>query len=159
MAKGIGNGFPLAAVVTTPEIANALTSHIHFNTFGGNPFISRVGRAVLEAIDEAALQKNSAVVGGYLIEKLKQLEAKYDLIGEVRGRGLMLGIELVSDRASKTPAATECAEIWNRCKDLGLLLGKGGLFGNVLRIKPPMCITKADADFMHDVLDEVLQTI
>lgn len=159
MAKGIGNGFPLAAVVTTPEIAHSLTSHIHFNTFGGNPFISRVGRAVLETIEEDQLQENSLVVGGYLLGKLKQLEEKYDLIGEVRGMGLMLGIELVTDRETKEPATAECVAVWNKSKDLGLLLGKGGLFGNVLRIKPPMCITKEDADFLCEVLEEAIGTL
>ncbi|MBG88309.1 MAG: aspartate aminotransferase family protein [Verrucomicrobiales bacterium] len=159
MAKGIGNGFPLAAVVTTPEIASSLTSAIHFNTFGGNPFISRVGRAVLEAIDADGLQANSAKVGGYLLEKLDALADKHDLIGHVRGKGLMIGVELVTDRRSKDPATAECAAVWNKAKELGLLVGKGGLFGNTLRIKPPMCVTMEDADFMVDVLDEALQTI
>ncbi|MDF1813562.1 MAG: aminotransferase class III-fold pyridoxal phosphate-dependent enzyme [Verrucomicrobiales bacterium] len=159
MAKGIGNGFPLAAVVTTPEIAASMTSHIHFNTYGGNPFISRVGRAVLETIDKDGLQKNSAEIGGYLLEKLEKLQEKHDLIGQVRGCGLMLGVELVTDRKAKTPATAECAAVWNRAKDLGLLIGKGGLAGNTLRIKPPMCITKDDADFMIDVLDEALAKV
>ncbi|MEM0965993.1 MAG: aminotransferase class III-fold pyridoxal phosphate-dependent enzyme [Verrucomicrobiota bacterium] len=159
MAKGIGNGFPLAAVVTTPEIAKSLTTHIHFNTFGGNPFISRIGRAVLEAIDEDGLQENSLVVGGHFMDRLTELKEKHSIIGEVRGRGLMLGIELVADRKTKEPATEACVAAWNRCKDVGLLLGKGGLFGNVLRIKPPMCLTVEDADFAADVLDETLQKI
>ena len=156
MAKGIGNGFPLAAVVTTPEIAASLTSHIHFNTYGGNPFISRVGRAVLETIDKDGLQKNSANVGGYLLEKFEGLREKHDLIGQVRGKGLMLGIELVKDRATKEPASAECTRIWNRAREMGLLPGKGGLAGNTLRIKPPMCITREDADFMTEVIDQSL---
>jgi len=159
MAKGIGNGFPLAAVVTTPEIAAAMTSHIHFNTFGGNPFISRIGRAVLETIDQDGLQANAAKVGGHLLKKLKALGKKHDLIGQVRGMGLMIGIELVTDRALKTPAKAECARVWNRARDMGLLIGKGGLFGNTLRIKPPMCITQADADFMVEVLDLALAEV
>lgn len=159
MAKGIGNGFPLAAVVTTPAIAASLKSHIHFNTYGGNPLISRVGRAVIEAIDKDGLQANSARVGGYLIDKLQGLAAKHPLIGQVRGKGLMLGIELVTDRERKTPATAECAAVWNQCRHLGLLLGKGGLFGNVIRIKPPMCLTMEDADFMVAVIDEALTTI
>ncbi|MEM9079249.1 MAG: aminotransferase class III-fold pyridoxal phosphate-dependent enzyme [Verrucomicrobiota bacterium] len=159
MAKGIGNGFPLAAVVTTPAVAASLTSHIHFNTFGGNPFISRVGRAVLEAIDEDGLQANSAKIGNHLLTKLHGLAEKHNLIGQVRGQGLMLGVELVTDRNTKDPATAECAAVWNKCKDLGLLLGKGGLFGNVLRIKPPMCLTQDDADFMVEVIDEALTTV
>lgn len=159
MAKGIGNGFPLAAVVTTPAIAASLKSHIHFNTYGGNPFISRVGRAVLETIDNDGLQENSHAVGSYLLEKLSTLAGRHDLIGDVRGAGLMIGVELVTDREAKTPATAECASVWNRAKNFGLLLGKGGLFGNVLRIKPPMCITRDDADFIVGVLDETLQQI
>lgn len=159
MAKGIGNGFPLAAVVTTPTIAASLTSHIHFNTYGGNPFISRVGRAVIETIDRDGLQANSADVGNHLLRGFHQLAEKHNIIGQVRGMGLMLGIELVKDRTTKAPATAECAAVWNKAKDLGLLLGKGGLFGNTLRIKPPMCLTHADADFMIEVLDEALQTI
>ncbi len=156
MAKGIGNGFPLAAVVTTPKIAAAMTSHIHFNTFGGNPFISRIGRAVLETIDQDGLQANSAKVGGYLLKKLKALGKKHDLIGQVRGMGLMIGVELVTDRNLKTPAKAECVRVWNQARDMGLLIGKGGLAGNTLRIKPPMCINQADADFMVEVLDLAL---
>jgi len=154
MAKGIGNGFPLAAVVTTPEIAASLTSRIHFNTYGGNPFISRVGRAVIEAIDADGLQANCASTGGFLLDELSKLADKHDIIGQVRGRGLMIGVELVTDRKTKTPATQECAAVWNKAKDLGLLLGKGGLSGNVLRIKPPMCITRDDAAFMVAVLDQ-----
>lgn len=156
MAKGIGNGCPLAAVVTTPEIAQALASRIHFNTFGGNPVSCAQGRAVLKVIEEEKLQENCLHLGGYLTAAFKKLQAKHSLIGEVRGKGLMLGIELVKDPISKEPAKAECAHIFERCKDLGLLIGKGGLYGNTLRIKPPMCITHADAEFMVAVLDEAL---
>lgn len=159
MAKGIGNGFPLAAVVTTPEIAASLTSHIHFNTYGGNPLASRIGRAVIEAIDNDGLQANSAQVGSYLKDKLTGLADKHSLIGQVRGKGLMLGIDLVTDRTTKAPATAECAAVWNKAKDLGLLVGKGGLAGNVIRLKPPMCLTMEDADFMVAVLDEALTQI
>ncbi|GHC50258.1 aspartate aminotransferase family protein [Roseibacillus persicicus] len=159
MAKGIGNGFPLAAVVTTPEIAASLTSHIHFNTYGGNPLASRIGRAVIEAIDNDGLQANSAQVGSHLKDKLIGLADKHSLIGQVRGKGLMLGIDLVTDRTTKAPATAECAAVWNKAKDLGLLVGKGGLAGNVIRLKPPMCLTMEDADFMVAVLDEALTQI
>ena len=157
MAKGIGNGAALAAVVTTPEIARALTSRIHFNTFGGNPVACTQGRAVLEVIDEEGIQANAAEVGGHLSRGLEDLARRHDLIGDVRGRGLMLGVELVKDRSTKTPAKEECLEVFERCRSLGLLIGKGGLQGNVLRIKPPMCLSIADADFMLEVLDTVLR--
>lgn len=153
MAKGIGNGAALAAVVTTPAIAQALTSRIHFNTFGGNPVTCTQGRAVLQVIEEEGIQANAARIGTLLKVGFEALERKYDIIGDVRGLGLMLGIELVKDRTSKAPAKEECVRVFERCRELGLLIGKGGLHGNVLRIKPPMCLTAADADFMLDVLD------
>jgi alanine-glyoxylate transaminase/(R)-3-amino-2-methylpropionate-pyruvate transaminase len=159
MAKGIGNGCPLAAVVTTREIAQVLASRIHFNTFGGNPVSMAQGRAVLRVIDKEALQKNSLEIGAYLTAGFLQLQEKHSIIGEVRGKGLMLGVELVKDRCTKEPAREECATVFERCKDLGLLIGKGGLSGNTLRIKPPMCIHQADADFMIEVIDEALSGI
>lgn len=156
MAKGIGNGVPLAAVVTTPQIAQALASRIHFNTFGGNPVVCAQGKAVLEVIDREGLQANSLNVGTYLQTGLRQLAEKHTIIGDVRGKGLMLGVELVKDRTTKAPAKEETLRIFETAKDLGLLIGKGGYHGNVLRIKPPMCFTKADADFLLAVLDHCL---
>jgi alanine-glyoxylate transaminase / (R)-3-amino-2-methylpropionate-pyruvate transaminase len=159
LAKGIGNGCPLAAVITTPEIARSLASRIHFNTFGGNPVSCAQGRAVLRVIESEELQKNAFSVGSYLKEGLEKLSEKHSIIGQVRGLGLMLGVELVKDRSTKEPAKAECAEVFERSKDLGLLIGKGGLWGNTLRIKPPMCIHKEDARFILDVLDEALAQI
>jgi len=156
MAKGIGNGTPLAAVVTTPDIAQVLAQRIHFNTFGGNPVSCAIGKAVLEVIDRENLQQNCLEVGGYLMEALQKLMSKYEVIGEVRGKGLMVGVELVKDRSTKEPASDESAQVLERSKELGLLLGKAGFYGNVLRIKPPMCITRADGDFMLEVLDIAL---
>jgi alanine-glyoxylate transaminase / (R)-3-amino-2-methylpropionate-pyruvate transaminase len=159
MAKGIGNGAPLAAVVTTPEIARALTSRIHINTFGGNPVVCAQGRAVLRVIDREHLQENSLQVGNHLREGFRKLAEKHNVIGDVRGKGLMLGIELVKDRTTKDPAKDECAQVLETAKDLGLLIGKGGLSGNVLRIKPPMCINHADADFLLEVVDVALSSL
>lgn len=156
MAKGIGNGCPLAAVVTTPEIAKVLASRIHFNTFGGNPVSMAQGRAVLRVIEKEGLQANCLKIGAQLTAGFQRLAEKHPLIGQARGLGLMLGVELVKDRATKEPAKEECAEVFERCKDLGLLIGKGGLSGNTLRIKPPMCLTAADAEFMLGVVDEAL---
>jgi len=153
VAKGIGNGYPLAAVVTRPEIAASMVGRIHFNTFGGNPVACAIGQAVLEVIDEEGIQRRCAEVGAHAKAGLERLMQKHDVIGDVRGRGLMLGVELVKDRASKEPAKQETARVLEMAKELGLLIGKGGLHGNVLRIKPPMCVTHADMDFMLEALD------
>jgi len=157
MAKGIGNGAPLAAVITTPEIAASMKKGLHFNTYGGNPVSSAIGRAVLKVIDEEGIQENALRVGDRLIKGLKQLKEKHQIVGDVRGRGLMLGMELVKDRKTKAPATAECLEALERCKDMGLLIGKGGLFGNTFRIKPPMCLTEDDADFIVACLDRSLE--
>ena len=155
-AKGIGNGVALAAVITTPEIAQKLTERIHFNTFGGNPVVMAAGRAVLEVIDKEKLQANSFEIGSHLMKGFIELQKKHDLIGDVRGKGLMLALDLVKDRKAKTPAKEEAAQVMEKCKDLGLLLGKGGLNGNILRMAPPMCINKADANFILEVVDAAL---
>jgi len=159
MAKGIGNGVPLAAVTTRREIAEALTSRIHFNTFGGNPVSMAAGLAVLEVIEEDGLQENARRVGARLLQGLRRLQMQHRLIGEVRGIGLMLGLELVADRATREPATAQTLEVLEAAREMGVLMGKGGLDGNVLRIKPPMCITIQDADFAVDVLDRALSRL
>jgi alanine-glyoxylate transaminase / (R)-3-amino-2-methylpropionate-pyruvate transaminase len=156
MAKGIGNGAPLAAVVTTPKIAAVMSQKVHFNTFGGNPIVSVIGKAVLEVIEREHLQANSKKMGDYILAGLEKLKAKYKVIGDVRGKGLMLGIEFVKDRTTKQPGKEECAHAVENARELGLLLGKGGLWGQTIRFAPPMCITQADADFLLAVLDEAI---
>ncbi|GMH19647.1 hypothetical protein Nepgr_021488 [Nepenthes gracilis] len=159
MAKGIGNGLPLGAVVTTPEIANVLAHKIQFNTFGGNPVCSAGGLAVLKVLDKEKRQEHCAEVGSHLLGRLRALQERHDIIGDVRGRGLMVGIELVTDRQLKVPAKAEFAVLHESLKDLGVLVGKGGLHGNVLRVKPPMCFTKDDADFLVDALDYAISKL
>ena len=153
MAKGVGNGVPLAAVVTTPQIASVLAQRIHFNTFGGNPVVCAQGKAVLEVIEHEQLQENALKVGNHILAGLEKLHAKHNVIGDVRGRGRMIGIELVEDRATKEAAKAECARILELAREMGLLLGKGGLWGQTIRIKPPFCVTLPDADFLLEVLD------
>src|ERR1035438_4476797 len=153
MAKGIGNGCPLAAVVTTPQIASVLAKRIHFNTFGGNPVVCAQGKAVLEVIKREQLQANALKVGNHILAGLEKLQLKHNVIGDVRGRGLMIGVELVKDRQTKEPGKAECARVMELAREMGLLIGKGGLWGQTIRIKPPLCITLADADFLLEVLD------
>jgi alanine-glyoxylate transaminase/(R)-3-amino-2-methylpropionate-pyruvate transaminase len=159
MAKSLGNGVPIAAVTTRMEIAKTLSQRVHFNTFGGNPVSAAAGLAVLDVIEEDGLQENARVVGARLRAGLERLMRTHPIIGDVRGMGLMLGVELVSDRSNRTPAKSETADLLEACRELGVLVGKGGLDGNVLRIKPPLCITAADADFALDVMHEALGAI
>ncbi|KAK3864723.1 hypothetical protein Pcinc_029607 [Petrolisthes cinctipes] len=157
-AKGIGNGFPLAAVVTTPAIASTMSKALHFNTFGGNPISSAVGIAVLDAIKEDKTQENCQKLGPYFLQKLAQLRDKYPIVGDVRGKGLMLGVEMVEDKNTRKPLnAQAMGKMWDDIKDLGILIGRGGHYGQVFRIKPPMCITQADVDFSVGVLDTVFE--
>ena len=159
MAKGIGNGCPLAAVVTTPKIAQSLVGKVHFNTFGGNPVASAIGKAVLEVIETEHLQANALKLGYVIQAGLHKLKEKHKIIGDVRGRGLMLGIEMVKDRTTKTPASAECAQVLENARELGLLIGKGGLWGQTIRFAPPMCLTQADAEFALAVLDEAFGSV
>ncbi len=158
MAKGFGNGVPLAAVTTRREIAEELAQRLHFNTFGGNPVSMAAGLAVMEVIEEEGLQRERAGGGRPAQGGLEPAaRAVTRSIGDVRGMGLMLGVELVTDRTSRArpppPRRSRCSEA---AREMGVLLGKGGLAGNVLRIKPPMCITADDVDFALDVLDRAL---
>ncbi|CAN7937868.1 unnamed protein product [Ixodes hexagonus] len=160
MAKGIGNGFPLAAVVTTPEIASALDGASFFNTFGGNPVACAVGSSVLDVVDEDGCMANSRERGRRLLLGLAALQRDFPVVGDVRGKGLMLGVELVRDKEMKDPLPpARVGAILESCRDMGLLIGKGGQHGNVLRIKPPMCITDADVDFTVAVIRRSLERL
>ena len=153
MAKGIGNGFPLGAVVAQRPVAESLAGKFFFNTYGANPVSCAAGRAVLRVIDEEGLQRNSKKVGEALKAALMRLHQRHEIVGEVRGRGLMLAIELVTDRKSKTPASKEAAEIFERTREHGLVVSKSGADKNVLRMVPPMCLTLADVETVADALD------
>ncbi|XP_076169386.1 alanine--glyoxylate aminotransferase 2, mitochondrial [Ptiloglossa arizonensis] len=159
LAKGIGNGFPLGAVVTSTEIAENLNAALHFNTFGGNPIACAVGTTVLKIIEEEGLQENARIVGTYLINRLRTLLSEFpEVTGDIRGKGLMIGVELISNSKTKQPLEYEpMLNIFEDIKNMGVLLGKGGLYANVLRIKPPLCITKEDADFTFAVIKKALK--
>ncbi len=145
-AKGIGNGYPLAAVVAKRDIADAMKGKFLFHTYGANPVCCAAGRAVLQALREEKLQANAEKVGSALLKVLSGLQQKYEIIGDVRGRGLMLAIELVKDRQSKTPATEETARVFEASRKHGLILSKSGPHRSVLRMVPPLCLSMEDVD-------------
>lgn len=160
MAKGIANGFPMGAVVTTPAIAASLEKAMHFNTFGGGPLATACSSAVLDVIAEEALQANSRTVGGHLLNGLSELRDRYEVVGDVRGKGLMLAVEMVLDKEARRPLDdVRFAAILERCKDDGVLLGRGGVHKNVFRFTPPMCVTLADADQTLETFERAVREI
>jgi 4-aminobutyrate aminotransferase-like enzyme len=157
IAKPAGNGHPLAAVITTPEIAAALRPRTSlFSSAGGSPVSCEIGLAVLDAIEEEGLQANALRVGDHLRMRLETLMEAHPLIGAVHGAGLHLGVELVRDRATKEPAADEASALCERMLELGVIVQPTGEHGNVLKVKPPLCITHDDADRFAGTLDRVL---
>lgn len=157
LGKPMGDGHPVAGVVTTRSIADEFAKKSrYFNTFGGNPVSAIVGKTVLEVIEEEKLQQNAREVGGYLCARLGSLKKKYPIIGDVRGMGLFLGVELVRDRESIEPAKKEALAIAEQMRRKGILIGASGRFGNVLKIRPPLVFSRENADQVVDALDAVL---
>lgn len=157
IGKPIGNGHPLGVVVCTEAVADAFAASgmEYFNTFGGNPVSCAVGRAVLRVVREEGLQANAQKVGNYLLEQLRDLQSRHVLIGDVRGHGFFLGVELVRDHTTLEPADTETSYIANRMRARGILMSTDGPYHNVLKIKPPMCFGLQEADFLIGELDRV----
>ena len=153
MAKGIGNGFPLGAVVAKRDVAEVLAEKFCFHTYGANPVSCAAGRAVLRVMAEEGLQENARVIGGEMLGVLRDLQQKYDVIGDVRGRGLMMAVELVKDRATKEPAPDETARVFEVSRDQGLILSKSGPHRSVLRMVPPLCLSKDDVAHFADGMD------
>jgi 4-aminobutyrate aminotransferase-like enzyme/Ser/Thr protein kinase RdoA (MazF antagonist) len=153
MGKPIGNGHPMAALVTTEEIAESFANGMeYFNTFGGNPVSCAVGLKVLEIIARDGLLKNVSAIGADLLTRMRALMERHSVIGDVRGLGLMLGIELVRDRTSKEPATERAARVVERCRELGVLMGTDGPHDNVIKLRPALIFTPANADHLMDVL-------
>src|SRR5271155_3693292 len=152
-AKGMANGVPVGLTVTTPEIAAGFQG-LNIATFGGNPVTSVAARATIELIEEDDLLENAHTVGNYFRAKLEELQEKYALIGDVRGMGLMQALELVKDRKTKEPAPAHTTQVMERARDNGLLIGKGGLSGNVIRLAPMLNTTKPDVDEAIRLLDK-----
>ena len=146
MAKGLGNGYPIGAVITTRAIADAMKGVLHYNTFGGGPMAIAAADAVMDIVEKEDLAGNSKEGGRPPLAGLRKLQQKDERVGDVRGMGLMIGVELVKDQKSKEIAPELTVRIVESMKDQGVLVGKGGLEGNTLRIQPPMCWTMRDAD-------------
>ncbi|MDZ7781001.1 MAG: aminotransferase class III-fold pyridoxal phosphate-dependent enzyme [Gemmatimonadota bacterium] len=157
LGKPVGNGHPIGVVITTPEIAESFDNGMEFfSTFGGNPVSAAIGLAVLDVLEEEDLQDRAAVLGGTLKGSLASLAMRHDVVGDIRGRGLFLGIDLVSDRASKRPAPEVARYVIDRLAERGVLVGVDGPEHNVLKIKPPMPFSEEDAERLVEELDTVL---
>jgi 4-aminobutyrate aminotransferase-like enzyme len=157
-AKGMANGTPIGCTTTTDEISQALKP-LTFATFGGNPVTSAAAVATIRYMEEHELPRNAAVVGAYLREKLEALKEKYPIIGDVRGMGLMQAIECVEDRKTKVPASKAVVRVFEETRKRGVLIGKGGLHGNVIRLGPPLIASKADIDVLVTALDGAFGTL
>jgi 4-aminobutyrate aminotransferase-like enzyme len=158
MGKPMGNGHPVGAVVTTPEIAASFVNVMeYFNTFGGNPVSCAIALAVLDVIADEKLQENARRVGGFLLDGLRELQQRHDAIGDVRGCGLFLGVELVRDRAARTPDRPKAKAVVEAMKARHVLLSTEGPDDNVLKIKPPIVFSQANAEEFLDKLDQVLR--
>ena len=158
LGKPIGNAFPLAAVVTTPKIAGAFDNGMEFfSTFGGNPVSCAAGLAVLDVLQEEGLQENVLRVGERLMAGLKELQARHVAIGDVRGSGLFLGLDLVRDRETRQPATQEASYVVNRLRDRGILTGTDGPHHNIIKLRPPLVFSEADANLFLATLDSILE--
>ena len=157
-AKGMANGVPVGLTIAAPEVADAFKG-MTISTFGGNPVTAVAARATIEVIEEEKLLENADSVGGYFRQKLDELKEKHALIGDVRGMGLMQGLELVKDRKTKEPAPEATNQFMERCRSNGLLIGKGGLYGNVIRLSPPLNIGQSDVDEAIGLMDKSLSEI
>ena len=157
-AKSLANGLPIGITTARPEVADAVKG-VTLSTFGGNPVTNVQAKAVIDYIDENQLMVNAAETGGYLKERLLELQEKYAIIGEVRGMGFLLGIELVEDRKTKVPAKAATNAIMMAARDQRILIGKGGTNGNVIRCTPPMNISKSDVDEFIPRLDRAFAQV
>jgi 4-aminobutyrate aminotransferase len=157
-AKGMGNGVPIGLTATRPEIAASFKG-LQISTFGGNPVTSVTAKAVIDLIEQDRLMDNAATVGSYFRQGLEDLQRKHAVIGDVRGMGLMQAMEFVKDRVSKEPAVQETVSFMEECRKRGLLIGKGGLMGNVIRMSPPLNIAKSDVDEAIRIMDEAFTAI
>ncbi|MCB9960058.1 MAG: aminotransferase class III-fold pyridoxal phosphate-dependent enzyme [Rhodospirillaceae bacterium] len=160
MGKPMGNGFPMAALLTRPDLLALFCEDVgYFNTFGGNPVAAAAGLAVLEVIAEEGLQANALAIGGHLKARLAALAQRYPMVGAVRGAGLFIGIELVQPGDPATPDPAAATALIAGLHRRGVLIGAAGRYGNTLKVRPPLCLTRAEADLFADALAECLEEL
>jgi 4-aminobutyrate aminotransferase len=159
MAKGIASGFPLGAFIAREDVADAFEPGDHMTTFGGNPVSCAAGVATIDMLVEEHLPERAARLGSMVMSRLEAFAEESELIGDVRGTGLMIGVELVRDRATKEPASTEAAAVKRHCRERGVLIGVGGAFGNVVRVQPPLVIGEEDLDRALRVIEEAVTSL
>jgi 4-aminobutyrate aminotransferase-like enzyme len=158
LGKPIGNGHPIGAVITTPAIADAFNNGMeYFSTFGGNPVSCAIGLEVLDVVRDEGLQEHALRVGERMLAGFRTFVERYPLVGDVRGSGLFLGVELVRDRQTLEPAAEEASFVVNRLRDHGILLGTDGPYHNVVKIRPPMPFDESNANFLVGVFEKILR--
>lgn len=158
-AKSLGNGAPIGCVVMKSDIADKMNGKTYFNTFGGDPYQTAQAKAAMEIIEEEGLIENARLRGKQIMDALLAMKPRFKMVGDVRGRGLLIGIELVKDPKTKDYATKEALEFMELCKERGLLVGKGGLYGNVIRIAPPLMISEAFTNRMLKIIEDVLAVL
>lgn len=160
LGKPMGNGYPISGVVARGELIERFRrSEMYFNTFAGNPVSCAAGLAVLDVIEQENLVENAATVGEYVLQGFRNLQSKHEIIGDVRGSGLFFGIDLVTNRAARTPAVAETKRVVNRMRERGILMGNVGEHGNVLKLRPPLPFSAENADLLMSTLDDVLGSL
>jgi 4-aminobutyrate aminotransferase-like enzyme len=159
LAKGIADGFPISACIARADIGDAFEPGDHLSTFGGNPVSATAALANINVMLRDKLPEQAAEKGEYLMKRLNEMKEKYLIIGDVRGKGLMIGVELVKDQAKKTPAVDEARKIRDICREKGLLIGLGGVKGCVLRIQPPLIIEKEQIDKALSILETAIKEV
>jgi 4-aminobutyrate aminotransferase-like enzyme len=159
LAKALGNGWPISAVLARNPIGDAFMPGDHFSTWGGNPVMSAAACAALDYLLEHRLWENAAKMGTKMLDRLREIEHTHEIIGEVRGKGLMIGVEVVQTKASKTPAPEKCKLIRQRCAENGLIVGAGGFWSNVIRIQPPLTISNDAVDAGVAIFKKAVKTV
>jgi len=157
LAKALGNGWPISAVVSSKPVSDSFEPGDHFSTWGASPVMCAASSATIDYLIENRLWENAARMGDRLIRLLREMEEDYDIVGEVRGRGLMIGIEIVKSKASKEPAVEECKKIRKSCSDNGLIVGSGGFWSNVIRIQPPLTISERHVEEGAAIFEKALK--